>query len=129
MSYSGGFITDGQTLMQGILGIIPSWTDLAAGTPDGRIVLTSCAENVGPGTLRDARWVPFWHYNTGWRIEMVFTHYFTMGFLGYADTNGDGKVTVEETFKFTRSRAMYSQTPLMYDGYPAYSASGDLYLG
>jgi len=133
MSFSGGFITDGQTLWQGILGIVPSWTNLAEGTPSGRIVLTACAENVGPKLgnryLRDAVEFPYWYANIGTRYEMVFTHLLTMGFYGEGDSNSDGKVTVEEAFRFAQRRAMVVQTPLMYDGYPANGSSGDLYLG
>ena len=142
MSYSGGFITDGQTGLQGLLGVAPSWTDVAKDKPNGRVVLTACAQNIysqlGRVKLnRDAKSQLFWHYDTGLRYEMVFTHYLSMGFLGSADSNGDGKVTVEEAFNFARSRAIFNpldyyglgQTPLMYDGYPAYGTSGNLYLG
>lgn len=133
-SFAGGFVTDGQSEWQGLLGIIPSWTDVASGTPSNRVVLTACAENTTfhiwrLNLDRDAKWQGFWHYDTGWRYEMVFTHYLTMGFLGSADSNGNGKVTVEEAFRFAKTRAMYTQTPLMYDGYPAYGLSGDFYLG
>ena len=131
-SYSGGFVTDGQTLWQGIWGIIPSWTDLASETPSGRIILTSCAENVGPWLgsrpLRDAQELPYWSGGTGWRYEMVFTHLLATGFKGKADSNKDGKVTVEEAFRFARPRALV-ETPLMYDGYPVYGSSEELYLG
>jgi len=37
-------------------------------------------------------------------------------------------VTVEEAFNFARWKTTV-QTPLMYDGYPAYGSSGDFYLG
>lgn len=70
-----------------------------------------------------------WHYDTGWRYEMVFTHFFTLAFQGNGDSNEDGKVTVEEACSFAQSRARYSQTPLIYDGYPAYGSPGDFYLG
>jgi len=129
ISFSGGFITDGQTLWQGILGIAPSWTDLAQETPSGRIVLTACAENVGPWLrkipLRDAREWPF----TLIRYEMVFTHYLVQGFKGSADYNFDGKVTVEEAFRYARRHSLWSQTPMIYDGYPEYEGEGELYLG
>jgi len=143
MSFSGGFITDGQTFWQGISGTIPSWTDLAKGTPNGRIVLTACAQNVTlpalaslpsriPNSIRlprDAKETLYWSPSTGLRYEMIFTHCLTMGFRGSGDSNGDGKVTVEEAFKFAQTGSFFSQTPLMYDGYPAYGSSGDLYLG
>jgi hypothetical protein len=131
-SYSGGFVTDGQTLWQGIWGIIPSWTDLASETPSGRIILTSCAENVGPWLgsrpLRDAQELPYWSPDAGWRYEMVFTHLLATGFKGKADSNKDGKVTIEEAFRFARPRALV-ETPLMYDGYPVYGSFEELYLG
>jgi TolB protein len=131
-SYSGGFVTDAQTLWQGIWGIIPSWTDLASETPSSRIILTSCAENVGPWLgsrpLRDAQELPYWSPDAGWRYEMVFTHLLATGFKGRADSNKDGKVTVEEAFRFARPRALV-ETPLMYDGYPVYGSSEELYLG
>lgn len=147
-SFSGGFITDGQTLQQGISGAIPSWTDLATGTPRGRIVLTACAENPGPWTpdwswlpdrirhkpLRDAHEQLYWHPETieiKWECE--FTHYLAAGFKGQADSNHDGKVTVEEAFNLALKKCINEfltrQTPLMYDGYPTYGSSEELYLG
>jgi len=128
ISYSGGFITDGQTLWQGIRGIVPSWTDLAEETPSRRIVLTACAENVGPWKLRDAKELPFWS-GTGLRYEAVFTHYVVLGFKGFADENDDGEVTVEEAFRYARRHSLWSQTPMIYDGYPEYDGEGELYLG
>ena len=127
ISFSGGFITDGQTLLQGIRGIIPSWTDLAEETPNGRIVLTACAENVGPWKLRDAREWPLWP--TGLRYEVVFTHYLVEGFRGSADANSDGKVTVEEAFRYARRHSLWSQTPMIYDGFPEYDGEGEIFLG
>jgi hypothetical protein len=148
ISYSGGFITDGQNAEQGLQGEFVSYTNLAEGKPSGRIVLTACAENVSYplrlGRLkydiplgRDAIEYIFAraHY------EMAFTHYLVEGFNGNADLNGDGKVTVEEAFNYAKPSVniykplgiplgpIHGQTPMMYDGYPAYGTSGDLYLG
>lgn len=138
ISFSGGFVTDGQTQGQGVRGFVESWTDLAEGTPNGRIILTACAENVGPWLppvlgsrpLRDAKENLFWSPETGFRYEMVFSHHLVKGFKGEADSNKDSKVTVEEAFDFARGLARFDlQTPLMYDGYPGFSESGDQYLG
>jgi Tol biopolymer transport system component len=127
ISFSGGFVTDGQKLWQGILGIAPSWTDLAEETPSGRIILTACAENVGPWKLRDAKEWP-WR-STQLRYETIFTYYLLKGFRGSADENSDGKVTVEEAFTYARRLSLWSQTPMIYDGFPSYGSTGELFLG
>jgi len=142
VSYSGGFIRDGQTFSDGKKGVGGEWSDLADETPSGRLVLTACAENVtgkwyfGIPEDRDAAERRFW-----FRYEMVFTHYLVKGFRGRADSNNDGKVTVEEAFWYARDKAYWSpgilrkpfrihtgQTPMIYDGYPGYEVEGELYL-
>lgn len=141
ISVSGGVIKDGQTFWEGVFGVGGEWSDLASGTPSGRVVLTACAENVflkfRGRTIadRDAHWGPF----PSGRVEMVFTHFLVKGFEGPADSasiNPDGKVTVEEAFRYARVRAFIfpvpffkSQTPMMYDGYPEYEGEGELFLG
>lgn len=125
-SYCGGFITDGQSSWDGLLGIARKWSDVAEGKPNGTIVLTACAENVGPLDFRDAGQ---WRFGT--RYEAIFTHYLVVGFKGKADSNGDGNVTVEEAFRYARRQplVLVSQTPMMYDGYPEYASGGELFLG
>jgi 5-hydroxyisourate hydrolase-like protein (transthyretin family) len=52
-----------------------------------------------------------------------FAPYIIDGLRGYADTNGDGVVTAEETFYYAQPRSVPRQNPTMYDGY-----DGDLPL-
>jgi len=144
ISFSGGFIKDGQTFWEGVYGLGGVWSDLAGETPSKRVVLTACAENVtiqyGKIKLdRDAAVWPYWP--SGYRYECVFTHFLVQGFRGRADMNSDNKVTVEEAFRYARVRAIIfpigrtdskihtGQTPMMYDGYPEYDCEGELYLG
>lgn len=127
ISVSGGFITDGQTILQGLRGVAPSWTNLAKETPSGRIVLTACAENIGPWNLRDAHELLLGPGRV--RYQTVFTHYLLKGFRGPADKNDDGKVTVEEAFLYARKWSLLLQTPIMYDGFPTYGSTGELFLG
>jgi len=155
MSYSGGFITDGQNAEQGLNGAFASFTDLAESKPSGRIVLTACAQNISYPLLRGrfhfdfpkARDAKEWLFGSlkNPRYEMAFTHYLVEGFKGKADLNSDGKVTVEEAFNYAKPLVntyktygipwpgllgvLSGQTPMMYDGYPAYGSSGYLYLG
>jgi hypothetical protein len=146
ISYSGGFIKDGQIFWDGFYGVGGVWSDLADETPSGRLVLTACAENVTTQFWRikldrdtASRRFPRFSLNPP---EMVFTHYLVQGFEGSADSNDDGKVTVEEAFWYARDEAYWDfglvrrpfsihtgQTPMIYDGYPEYEGEGDLFLG
>jgi nitrous oxidase accessory protein NosD len=155
MSYSGGFVTDGQNSEQGLKGDFASYTDLAVGKPSGRIVITACAENISYPLhlgrlvldIPKARDAKEWAFGSplSSRYEMAFTHYLVEGFKGKADLNSDGKVMVEEASTYAKPLVntyksygipwpgllglLNGQTPMMYDGYPAYGTSGDLYLG
>jgi len=47
-----------------------------------------------------------------------FAPYLIDGLRGYADSNGDGVVTAEETFNYAQPRSTQQQHPTIYDGYP-----------
>lgn len=144
ISHSGGFIKDGQTFWEGFYGVGGEWSDLANETPSGKLVLTACAENVTIkyGILELNRDAAEWHlWLSGIRYEMVFTHFLMQGLRGRADSNNDGRVTVEEAFWYARLRAFpwpiwragpalhIGQTAMIYDGYPEYDVDSEFYLG
>jgi hypothetical protein len=47
-----------------------------------------------------------------------FAPYLIDGLRGYADSNGDGIITAEETFSYAQPRSTQQQHPTIYDGYP-----------
>jgi len=124
ISLAGGFIVDGGV-----------WSDLASDTPANRIVLTGCTEDIAEDCLFHPLFGP------------VFTEFLIDGFADRSekacirDDDKDGRTSVEDAFEYARcavkhsrdtlrdlalwARGLRLQTPLMYDGYPTFSAGHD----